>query len=66
MKGILERAFEIQCEQLVDSTLASTREYWRGAVLGHSPEIARDPRPLAVVLAEKARDGRDPQGNIGA
>lgn len=49
---MLERVFALQAETLVDSTLASTRVYWRKEVLGLPDEIANDPRPLRDVLAE--------------
>jgi hypothetical protein len=39
--------------QLVDSALASTREFWRVRFFGATPEEASDPRPFAEVLAER-------------
>lgn len=39
--------------QLVDSTLATTREYWRATYFNATPQEASDPRPFAEVLAER-------------
>lgn len=38
-------------EQLVDSALPSTREFWRRK-MGHPDPVVTDPRPLAVIVAE--------------
>lgn len=38
--------------QLVDSTLESTRLFWR-AKMGATDQEARDPRPFCDVLAER-------------
>jgi hypothetical protein len=39
--------------QLVDSDLATTREFWRAKYFGASAEEARDERPFSEVLAER-------------
>ena len=39
--------------QLVDSALASTREFWRARYFAATPEDAADPRPFADVLADR-------------
>lgn len=51
MIGHLQRT----ARQLVDSRLGSTRTYWRTRFYGATPEEAADPRPFAVVLAERPR-----------
>lgn len=40
--------------QLVDSTVATTREHWRRACFDATPEEAADPRPFAEVLADRS------------
>jgi hypothetical protein len=35
--------------QLADSTLPTTRQYWRRQILGLPQEIADDPRPLSEI-----------------
>lgn len=39
--------------QMVDSTLETTRIYWRETYFAATPEEARDPRPFAEVVAER-------------
>lgn len=44
--------------QLVDSSLVTTREFWRRKI-GLPEEIVTDPRPLREIAAEEeARHGR--------
>lgn len=40
-------------EQLVDSTVLTTRVYWRKKFYAATDEEANDPRPFAVVLSER-------------
>lgn len=47
----IETALYLQVIQFVDSPLASTREFWRKK-LGLRDDIARDPRPLADIIAD--------------
>jgi hypothetical protein len=49
---MLEQALMLQASTLVDSSLATTRIYWRKEIFGLSDEIANDPRSLSVILAE--------------
>lgn len=53
MMALLTSHAERMGNQLVDSTLATTREFWR-TKYGATPEEAADPRPFAEVLAERA------------
>lgn len=48
--SILQNHMDRMTRQMVDSCLATTREYWRLKV-GATPEQARDPRPFAEVVA---------------
>lgn len=43
---------EMQALQLVDSTVATTRRYWRKEFWKFSDEIADDPRPMKEILGE--------------
>ena len=54
--GVLAFVLAQQANQLVDSKLATTREFWRRK-LGFPDEIATDPRPLYEAIA--ARTGAD-------
>jgi hypothetical protein len=49
---MLNFAFSLQATQLVDSSLASTRRYWRKEIWGLTDAIADDPRPLREILNE--------------
>jgi hypothetical protein len=54
MSEMLEYAFMLQLLQLVDSSLESTRRFWR-AKFFHATEAEQiDPRPLSEVLAERS------------
>lgn len=46
---MIERHAEFMANQLVDSQLASTREFWRRK-LGLPEDIVKDPRPLAEIM----------------
>lgn len=46
---MLEAALSMQSLQLVDSTVSTTRFYWRKE-WGLTDEIAADPRPLKEIL----------------
>ena len=50
---ILIRHAERMCNQLVDSTILTTRVYWRVTYYGATDAEARDPRSWKVVLAER-------------
>jgi hypothetical protein len=50
----------MQAAQLVDSTLPTTRQFWR-AKLGYPDLVCRDPRPLADIIAEIEAAGRQPE-----
>lgn len=52
LKPIIARHAARMSGQLVDSTLETTRVYWRERA-GATPAEARDPRPFAVVVAER-------------
>jgi hypothetical protein len=43
-----------QTTQMVDSSLESTRVFWRQKYFNATEAEARDPRPFAQVLAERA------------
>lgn len=45
--------FTRMADQLVDSALPSTREFWRTRYFNATPEEAADPRPFSEVLAER-------------
>ena len=47
--SILQNHLDRMTRQLVDSSLATTREYWR-LKLGATPEQARDPRSFVEVV----------------
>lgn len=49
---------EHMCKHLVDSTVLTTRIYWRVTYYGATDAEARDPRPWSDVLAERAA-GKD-------
>ena len=51
--GILEGLMIVMERQLVDSTLESTRVFWRKEFFGATEEEARDPRPFAEVLRDR-------------
>lgn len=51
---MLDYIFALQCSQLVDSKLASTREFWRKKYFKATDAEASDPRPFAEVLAGRA------------
>lgn len=44
-------ALPFMAMQLVDSSLATTREFWRSKFFAATPEEASDPRPFREVLA---------------
>ena len=46
--------------QLVDSSLLTTREFWRKKFFGATDDEARDPRPFREVVA--ARQSRGGEG----
>lgn len=50
---MLGLAFLIQLEQLVDSALPSTREFWRRKYFNATDQEASDPRPFIEVLKER-------------
>lgn len=50
--------FQFMAMQLIDSPLATTREFWRKKYFGACDQEACDPRPFAEVLAERG-GGRD-------
>lgn len=54
MRDVLNRIFQMQLVQLVDSTNPTTREFWRKTYCNASDDEARDPRPFADVLASRA------------
>lgn len=56
MKALIDLAFDIQLNQLVDSDLESTRIFWRQEYLNFSDAEARDPRNAREIL--EARDAR--------
>lgn len=62
---MLGLALEIHRTTQVDSSLESTRIFWRERY-GATPEQARDPRPFAEVLAEKSNQsgGTDDEKNL--
>lgn len=53
---MLDLAFLIQLEQLVDSALPSTREFWRRKYFNATDQEVADPRPFNEVLKERDRD----------
>ncbi|WP_156459686.1 hypothetical protein [Brevundimonas sp. Root1279] len=53
LRPLLESHVGLMANQLVDSSLETTRLYWRKKS-GATPLEAADPRPFAVVLAERA------------
>jgi hypothetical protein len=50
---MLQIAFALQLTQMLDSTLESTRRFWRAEFYGATEAEQRDPRPWAEVLAER-------------
>ena len=53
---MLNLAFLIQLEQLVDSALPSTREFWRRKYFNATDQEATDPRPFIEVLKEREHE----------
>lgn len=47
--------------QMVDSQIEATRIYWRMTYLGFDEEMAKDPRPAAVVTEQWLRDNARPR-----
>ena len=55
-------AFPFMAAQLVDSSLATTREFWRTRYFNASPDEASDPRPFAEVLRARSTQSTDGEG----
>jgi hypothetical protein len=51
--GVLDLALNIMTEQMVDSSLETTRIYWR-RYLGFPEEVVLSPLPLREIVAENA------------
>jgi len=54
--AIFDASFGRMANQLVDSALPSTREYWRKKFFGATDIEAADPRPFIEVLASRTKD----------
>lgn len=54
-EGILSRHLRRMGLQLVDSSLETTRLYWRREFFDATEAEAADPRPFAQVLADRVR-----------
>lgn len=55
---MLNLAFLLQLEQLVDSAIPSTREFWRHKYFNATDQEAKDPRPFVEVLKERDSDNQ--------
>lgn len=53
MKPLLDLVLTLQLQQMVDSRLATTREFWRRKFYAATDAEATDPRPFAEVLADR-------------
>lgn len=54
MRDVFVRIFQMQLVQMVDSTVPTTREFWRKTYCNASDDEARDPRPFADVIASRS------------
>lgn len=59
MRPALELAAALQLGQMVDSSVATTRAFWRTKFFQASPAEAADPRPFAAVLQDRAARQED-------
>ena len=50
--GLIGGHAYVMAHQMIDSTLETTRVFWRKKFFGATDEQAKDPRPFAEVLAE--------------
>lgn len=53
----IKGAIPLMALQLVDSSLLTTREFWRKKFFDATDDEARDPRPLREVIAERKEIG---------
>lgn len=53
---ILVQHFDFTKNQLIDSTILTTRIFWRTKYCGASEREASDPRPWAEVVAQRKMD----------
>ena len=56
-EDVYHGALPFMAAQLVDSDLATTREFWR-MKLGANEAEASDPRPFMDVLAARSQEGK--------
>ena len=56
MKKLMSEHYALMARQLVDSNLASTREFWR-IKIGCTESEALDPRPFNDVIYERPLKG---------
>ena len=54
MRALLVFIHQMQIVQMVDSTVPTTREFWRRTYFDATDDEARDPRPFAEVLESRA------------
>lgn len=54
LPSLMDRHLDRMACQLVDSTVETTRVFWRTKFFNATSAEAADPRPFAVVLAERA------------
>lgn len=55
---MIKTALSIHFAVNMDSALATTREFWRRKA-GFDEAVVLDPRPLAVIMRERAEQARE-------
>ena len=53
LPSLMDWHLDRMARQLVDSSVASTRLFWRTKFFTATPQEAADPRPFAEVLSER-------------
>ena len=59
MRALFDSVFALQLKQMVDSSLETTRVFWRQKYFNATEAEAFDPRPFAVVLEGRALSAQE-------